>query len=528
MFSRFHEGLVKNDVSIGSVVVKNSLYNLLSKFISTLVGIGLTPFIVSYLGLELYGVWCIMFVVLGYIALLDLGIGTSFMKFIAEFKALRDMEQINRVINSGLVFYSILGVITIGVISLLSERFTSFLSVPMSQKHNVAISFIGCGIVFAMSCVFSVFNLAIGGLQRMDVSSKIEIVRALLWMICTITFLKMGYGLKGLVGSYALANSITGLLAIWNTRILFPDLKIRPRFFNLKLFRELVFFGVKNQIASFSDLMTFQISKVLAGKFLGLSLAGAYEVGTKIPRSLREFAIYLVQPLLPASSELWTQGDRSKLKYLYSLATKLLIAMVLPIVIFISFTSNMLIYCWLGMVQREVAMILQVLSVVYFLNLACAVGSVVSIGIGKPEFQMRYGIIAGILNPVLSFLLLNKYHLPGLLWGTGITLIIANGYFMVVVNKYLKVSLFPFLRDVGLLPLIISLGLGFSIQSINKFLLYKGLHISRLGQVGFLLVEITLFVCITVGIILRSHYFNDKEKQTIKRYIPIFQSLQSN
>lgn len=521
MFSRFQGESVEN-ASIGRVVVKNSLYNLLSKFISTLVGIGLTPFIVSYLKLDLYGVWCIMFVVLGYIALLDLGIGTSFMKFIAEYKVMRDMELINKVINSGLVFYSVLGVITIGVTTLLSERFTSFLSVPMKQKHDVVISFIACGIIFAMSCVFSVFNLTIGGLQRMDVSSKIEIVRTLLQMIATITFLKMGYGLKGLVGSYAIASLITGVLAIWNTRNLFPGLKIRLRFFNFKLFRDLVVFGAKNQIASFSDLMTFQLSKVFVGKFIGLSTAGAYEVGSKIPRQLREAVILLFQPLLPATSEMAVLQNRSKIIRMYFLCTKMLIIGILPIVIFIFFTSKTIIFCWLGLPEGSAAMTLQVLSLAYFLNFGCGVASVITIGMGRPEILMRYGIISGILTPIISFFLLMKYHLLGLLLGTGITLLISNGYFLIAVHRFLKVPLGSFIKKVYSLPFIISLAFGYLAQLLNKLLFGGGFISSRLGQLGCLMAELIVIMGSVLIITTVAHYLDQEEYQMLVRHFPIF------
>jgi len=65
--------------------------NIASNYLRVIVGIAvmflLIPFIVSRLGMDLFGLWSLIFAVVGLFGLLDLGFATAAMKYVAELTA---------------------------------------------------------------------------------------------------------------------------------------------------------------------------------------------------------------------------------------------------------------------------------------------------------------------------------------------------------------------------------------------------------------------------------------------------------
>ena len=75
----------------------------------------LTPYIINHIGVERFGVWTIVGVLTGYLGLFDLGISTSFVKYIAEYYTHRDFEKINHVVNTGFLFYLVFSFVVIAL-----------------------------------------------------------------------------------------------------------------------------------------------------------------------------------------------------------------------------------------------------------------------------------------------------------------------------------------------------------------------------------------------------------------------------
>src|SRR2546426_3781680 len=86
--------------------VINVLWNWLGVVVNVAVGLLLSPYIVRTLGEERYGIWALMFGLLDYIWFLDMGLNTAVVNFVARFGARRETDEINRVVNTALAYFS--------------------------------------------------------------------------------------------------------------------------------------------------------------------------------------------------------------------------------------------------------------------------------------------------------------------------------------------------------------------------------------------------------------------------------------
>src|SRR5436190_20070840 len=81
-------------------LIANTLFNFLGRFRSFAATILLTPFILRYINDTEFGVWVILSVLLNSTGLLDLVLGSSFVKFISAYYTYEDYQKTNKVLFS--------------------------------------------------------------------------------------------------------------------------------------------------------------------------------------------------------------------------------------------------------------------------------------------------------------------------------------------------------------------------------------------------------------------------------------------
>src|ERR1700704_627814 len=102
-------------------LITNTFFNLLGRSWSFLVTLLLTPYLLSHLSVGDFGIWVILSVFINSFNFLDLGLGSSFVKFISAYYTHKDYRRINEVLISGLLFYGLFGTAVV-VLGLAVER----------------------------------------------------------------------------------------------------------------------------------------------------------------------------------------------------------------------------------------------------------------------------------------------------------------------------------------------------------------------------------------------------------------------
>jgi O-antigen/teichoic acid export membrane protein len=99
-------------------VIKNTVYNNIGYVLQLLISLLLIPFIIHKIGMELFGIWILLEVIVTYLSLLDFtGIGGAFVKYIAEYHTKKDFKKCNQVINLGWAYYTFFWIIMVQIYS---------------------------------------------------------------------------------------------------------------------------------------------------------------------------------------------------------------------------------------------------------------------------------------------------------------------------------------------------------------------------------------------------------------------------
>src|SRR5436190_2202326 len=173
-------------------LVTNTLFNLLGRSWSFLVSLLLTPYILSKLNVQEFGTWVVLSIFISSFNLLDLGLGSSFVKHIAEYYTHEDFNRINRVLFSGLVFYGLFGVLQVAIGLLLEKPLFELFHVSGASEAYLLV-LLSCAISNIAMLFLSVFK----GIQRMDKSNSLEVKISIVSAVGTVLFLESGWGIRG-------------------------------------------------------------------------------------------------------------------------------------------------------------------------------------------------------------------------------------------------------------------------------------------------------------------------------------------
>lgn len=89
--------------------ISNTVFNVSFKLVNQLIALFILPLFVKNLGAELYGIWVISGIVVGYLGMVDMGFTQGVMKYIAEAYAKKDFLKFNKVINTASVLFLLMG-----------------------------------------------------------------------------------------------------------------------------------------------------------------------------------------------------------------------------------------------------------------------------------------------------------------------------------------------------------------------------------------------------------------------------------
>src|SRR5580658_2494500 len=89
--------------------LKNVLGSWLGLGTTVVAGFALTPYVLHHVGDSAYGVWVLLTAFTGYYGLLDLGLRSATIRYVARHIAVNETDELNRVVSTSFFFYTALG-----------------------------------------------------------------------------------------------------------------------------------------------------------------------------------------------------------------------------------------------------------------------------------------------------------------------------------------------------------------------------------------------------------------------------------
>lgn len=453
-------------------IANNSLYNLFRRLLGFPVGLILPPVVISYLGVEGYGVWVFIQVLVTYSVILDMG-SDAITKYTAEYKSLENHQKISQIFNVFFVLYFLLFVIFFLAVYIYRDWIIDvFIKTDKLTRNDISFALVLYTASFGINMIFKVYSSFFNGMERMDLTNKVEMLSVINNFIFSIFFLYIGWGIKGLAIANCLSALITGVIYVGICIKVAPYLKLNPFAFNFGILPEVYKFITYGFIGGISAMLQFQLAKLIITHFLGLRYLTYYDLGQRLIFAMMGFLSSFTISIMPAASAIYVKLGINKIKEVFQTTFKYIVLISTPVFLFTSVMAGQIIFVWLGSGYEESAFVFRFLSIVYLINVLTGPGSSILTGMGLIEMPFYGGIANGVINLTLSLILVTKFGIAGIIASNFIANIITSIYFFYYLQKklggftknilqYLK---FPFLTSISILLI-----LGFMVKYIKNY-----------------------------------------------------------
>ena len=405
----------------------NSASNCIRLSVSVVTLVLLIPFILQKVGEEDFGLWVLTFSVMGIFGLLDLGIATSAVKFVASSKGQKDPLLRNRLLGTlGTLYLGIALAAGAGVV-ILSHFYSSLFSIPLHlQAKATSLLWILAVRTLVLGLPLSLFRGILFGEQRIDLINFIQTISTILYGLIAWICLNRGMGIVELAWINLGIFLVEHLFYILSAYSVTEKLEIRWCSLDRSLLKGALSFSLYAFVPQVANLILLRTDLVIVKLFLPLSAVAIYSMALKISEHAYLFIKQFVNVLTPVVAELSGKDDARGIRRIFLTGTKFILVPAILVGGILTVYASDIIALWVGVKFADAAPILMILSVAIVVAVPQLVASAVLTFSGHPRYTARASIGAALLNVALSVMLAPHLGLMGIAIGTPVSVLFVD------------------------------------------------------------------------------------------------------
>jgi len=386
--------------------------------VEMVIGLVTLPFNLHHLGQEAYGLWMLTAGVTIHFSILDLGYGGAMVKFVAQYRAHRDVRALNEIASTIFVLFAGIGLICyIGVIALAFNLDLIFNITPAQAETGKWILLI-VGAYVAANFAFGAFGGICSGFQRYDINNNVGTTTTAIGAAVNLRVIWLGFGLIPLVAATTTVRMLALFIYRRNAYKVFPPLQVRPGLFRRDRLREVRGFSVYAAIIDWANKLNYEIDEVVIGFFMGVAPVAVWAVADRIISATQRLTNQGNTVLFPVVVDSDASNREGRLQTVLLEGTRLSLVLVAPIAMVLVVMAEPIVRRWVGSSMDGAVPVIQILAIAVTLRVANATGTTVLKGAGCVRSLAMVNLATGVANLVLSALLIKPYGLIGVAIGT--------------------------------------------------------------------------------------------------------------
>lgn len=340
--------------SLASTIGRNTIFGMAATVTYTATRLVTVPIVISYLGLDGYGIWAIIMVTSGYMRFGSAGIKCAFQKYVAEATGSGEFEKANKLISTGSALMLALSLVGLTPVFIFSGYLANLAGIPARFLAPAAGSISLLAVIIFVANVGAGFESIVAGAQRFDLLRKINMVGAVGEASAIVVLLHFGRGLFEMSAVMATSEIAYIGCCVFLSRRVLPQIHIAPRYVTRAVLREFITFAGSYQLVNIQEIIYSTIMPVAVLKFFGATATGAFAVvGRLVQAALMPQDSFLL-PILSGSSLVFASGSVERMKVLLLKAFKTTYGLsILPLAV-ICATGPTILYAWTGHIDTSV------------------------------------------------------------------------------------------------------------------------------------------------------------------------------
>lgn len=439
--------------------------NLVSAFV-------LSPYVIRKLGAGGYGIWTLAFSFLGYYGLLDFGIRSAVVYFVAVHRARGEFSRINEILSTAAAYYCLAAVIPVSLTVAFSHQIAGWfqISPALAEDFRTLI------VITAVACFLglNIFSPSLEAFQAFHLSSRVYICTVAVRLVASFTLLGLGYGLVALGFSYVTIQILGITLSCLALRSVFPGFRLSPRLIRPRTLKELAGYGVHSLLSNLASQILYQSHPLLVGLYRPDAYIGYFSFPFRLTQYTSDLVVRMGNVTNATAVDLATRGETAALIRLATYSNRYAFSLFVPLFVFLAIYGDPLVRIWIG---PEFAIHAVPLIPVLLAGTALAVGgqfnsSTILFSLRKHKEYGRALLGEAAVSVLLILAVLPRYDIYGVAWVTALAMVAVRGlYTPWLLCRQVRFPLLAFLRSIYLLPMAAGVPVGGALLLLARFAL---------------------------------------------------------
>ena len=480
-----------NQLKIGALL---SYVNIIANVV---IGLVYTPVMLRLLGQAEYGLYSLIGSVMAYLSILDMGLGNTIVRYVAKNRVAGDKKFEAELNGLFLSIYSVIGVITVIISSILYLNIDNMFGATLSSDElsKARIMMIMLIFNFAICFPLTVFASLMQAYERFIFLRVINILRVVLNPIIALPFLLCGYGSIMLVTVTTVLN-ISALLMNVYYCFKYLDIHFARGKFEKAFLYEVAGYAFFIFLNAVMDKIYWGTGQFILGIISGTIQVAIYAIAMQFMQMYMMFSNAISGVLLPKVTMMVANGATSReLTALMIKIGRLQYIIMSYIIVMFFLLGKEFIYLWAG--ENYISAYLMVLIIMagQFVSLIQTAGIAILQAMNLNRYRMTIYTIIAIINIFTSIVLAKMYGGLGCAISTSVAIFISTGLIM---NRYyhvkVRINMVLFWKNIiSMLPSAIILILIVLIFQMNVFFESNWLNFSIKVVIYSLLYLILMF-----------------------------------
>jgi O-antigen/teichoic acid export membrane protein len=409
----------------GHRLARSALWTFTGQVIPLIVGVLALPAIIRGLGTETFGAFQLSWVVLGYFAVFDFGLGRATTKFVAEYVARGDDAQLPSIVGSSIIIQGVLGVAGALVLAALVPLFVQQLfNIPPALVPDVAQVLYLLAAAVPIIVLSTSFTGVLQAVQRFDLVVAVQASSGVATYALPVLALALGAGLVDVVAVVVVARVIALGAYIALAYAAVPALRRRLSF-DRRMLRPLVAYGGWITVTSVVSPLMVYLDRLLIGSVLTLAAVAYYTAPYDVVTRLAIIPYSIVPPLFAAFSAYGGAGETVRLERLFIRSAKYLFMIVAPVTLVTVLLAEPGLRIWVGQEFARVSTLpAQILVVAMMVNAMAQLPYATLPGVGRADLPAKFHLLEFPVYAGILWVFLRQFGITGaaLAWLTRVSL----------------------------------------------------------------------------------------------------------
>ena len=377
----------------GRLLVRNTVLNFIGQGGPLVIAIFAIPILIKELGIDRFGVLTLVWMVIGYFSLFDLGTGRALTKFVAEKLGAGQEEAIPALVWTSLFLMLILGVAGTVVVSLLSPWLVHrALNIPMALHTETLYSFYVLALSIPVVITTAGIRGVLEGKQRFGFINAVRIASGVFTFLAPLLVLLFSKSLLPIVAVLAAGRLLVLLLYLVFCLYVMPELRHSVAI-KRSVVVPLLRFGGWITVSNVVGPAMVYLDRFLISALVSIAVVAYYVTPYEIVTKLWVIPGAMVGVLFPAFSTSFVQ-DRTRTVKLFGQGVKCVFLVLFPITLLIVALAKQGLDLWLDKEFAEnSSRVLQWLTMGVLINSAAIIPFALIQGLGRPDLTAKLHLL---------------------------------------------------------------------------------------------------------------------------------------